>query len=467
METTLSPLDNRYASKVKPLLKYYSIRAWIVYRIKVELLYYHFLYDTLTDLCVNLDRDKLERFLNVYEYLDELVKDVLNIEKITRHDIKAIEIALRNHYDRLDIGSYKYKEYIHFGLTSQDVNSVAFSMQIKDSINDCMLVRTAEIFNMINDRSMWWINTTIVARTHGQAAVPTSLGKEFGVFIERLNYCLKPLETFKYHTKIGGAVGTLGAHYMTYPKIDWTNRLDEFCERLGFKRWKTTTQITNYEDIIEVTQILIRINNIFIDFCQDIWLYISNDIFTIEKETEDQVGSSTMPQKINPINFENAEGNLKMANAGLNFFVEKLPVSRLQRDLTDTTILRNYGVYLGHILIALSNLETGLNKLQPNYTQITMELSRHPEILGEAIQSLMRKHGIENSYEIMRKIMQGNRYLNLSSFKRRVIKEIEEYISPELKSDIMKLTFDNTLGYLEPVRLNPETTPSILPKILE
>ena len=454
MNLTLSPLDNRYASQVKPLLKYYSSRSWIVYRIKIEIIYFHFLYNTLSDLCANLDHDKLSRFLNVYEHLDILVQEVVEIEKRTHHDIKAIEIALRNHYEKLDIGSYKYKEFIHFGLTSQDINSVAFSMQLKDSIEQCMIPKITHVFNLIHDRSMWWINTTIVARTHGQAAIPTSLGKEFGVFIERLNYCLTPLSNFQYYTKIGGAVGTLAAHYITYPKIDWTQKISDFCKRLGFKRWKTTTQVTNYEDIIEVTQILIRINNILIDFCQDIWLYISNNVFTIEQGAESQVGSSTMPQKINPINFENAEGNLKMANAGLNFFVEKLPVSRLQRDLTDSTILRNYGVYFGHILVALSNIETGLNKLQPNYTQITIELSRHPEILGEAIQSLMRKYGVPNSYEIMRGILQGTYFLNLSNFKRRVMKEIEEYMTPELKADINKLNFDNYLGYLHAKKLN-------------
>jgi adenylosuccinate lyase len=444
---TLSPLDNRYSEKVASLFKYFSNRAWIIYRVKVELIYFNFLYSMLPELRENLNKEGLYEFLNIYPNISRILERIAEIEKQTNHDIKAIEIALREHYDACNVGDSKYKEYIHFGLTSQDTNSVAFSLQLRASICECISPKLEYLIFLMEEKSANWKNITIVARTHGQAAIPTSLGKEFAVFIERLEYSMRRLRNFRYHTKIGGAVGTLAAHYLTHPEIDWTAGLNVMCKKIGLKRWQKTTQISNYEDIIELSQILVRINGTLIDFCQDIWLYISNELFILERDSENQVGSSTMPQKVNPINFENAEGNLKMANAGFNFFVEKLPVSRLQRDLTDSTVLRNYGVYLGHMLLALRNIDSGISKLKPNYSHITRELSNYPEMLGEAIQCLLRKHGVNNSYEIMRNILQAKKFLNATHLKRRVLREIEPInASPELKRAIMDLHFDNYLG---------------------
>ena len=365
MENTLCPLDNRYYNKISILSKYFSYKNWIAYRLLIELKYYKFLYDLLPELYNNINIERINKFINIEGNTDN-IESIINIEKEVHHDIKAIELFLRNQYVILDIGDIKYREYIHFGLTSQDINSVAFSLQLKDCITECILPKLNTIIHLLQNKSIQWNNIVILGLTHGQPAIPTTLGKEIAVFIERIKYCIERLENFKYYTKIGGAVGTLAAHYITYPDINWCEQFTNFCNDLGLYRWKTTTQITNYEDIIELSQILIRINNIFIDFCQDIWLYISNKIFILNKLTDKQVGSSTMPQKVNPINFENAEGNLKLTNAGLDFFVLKLPISRLQRDLTDSTVLRNYGMYLGYMLLAFINIEEGVNRLQPN-----------------------------------------------------------------------------------------------------
>jgi adenylosuccinate lyase len=449
MNKTISPLDNRYLDKIQPLLNYFSESSWIKYRINVELLYFKFLYNLIPKLQLKLNQNNLMKFLDIKSYsTDTIITDIMELEKITHHDIKSIEMALRYYYDIFKVGEPQYKEYIHFGLTSQDINSVAFSLQLRDCMKLCIQPKIQCLFTQLKDKSVSWKNITMMARTHGQGAIPTTLGKEMNVFIERLQYCFVRLEEFEYYTKIGGAVGSLAAHYLSYPKIDWVNELSHFCRNLGLKRWETTTQITNYEDIIELSQTLIRFNSILIDLCQDIWLYTNNNIFILKKENENQVGSSTMPQKINPIHFENAEGNLKLANMGLQFFCEKLSISRLQRDLTDSTVLRNYGVYIGHLLVALSSIENGLNKLQPNVEYIKEELESHPEILGEAIQCLLRKHGIENSYEIVREILQGTHFLNIEDLKMKVLKKIKknDIISQQLENDIMKLEFDNYLG---------------------
>jgi adenylosuccinate lyase len=446
MEDTICPLDNRYFDKVKSISSVFSNKSWINYRVQVELLYFKFLYNILPELSNNISVNKLFEFVNIDMNTDVYhCFHIINIEKETCHDIKAIEIFLRKQFNRLNIGDPKYKEFIHFGLTSQDINSVAFSLQLKDCMATCIIPQIQTINLLLSTKSILWKDITMVALTHGQPAIPTSLGKEFGVFIERLNTCFDKLINFKYYTKIGGAVGTLAAHYTTYPNINWVNKFNDFCQELGLNRWQTTTQITNYEDIIELTQILIRINNIMIDFCQDIWLYISNKIFILHKETVNQVGSSTMPQKINPVNFENAEGNLKLANSGFDFFVSKLAVSRLQRDLTDSTVLRSYGMYCGYMLLSLKNIEKGINQLEPNIKEITNKLNISPEIMSEAIQCILRKDGISNSYDVIRKLTQNEEFKDLKDFKRKILENIG-LISDNAIHEIMELEFSTYLG---------------------
>ena len=265
MENSICPLDNRYADKISELLVYFSYKNWIEYRLFVELRYFDLLYRVFPDMQKNISAQNLEKFLSISDSPD--IERILQIEKTTLHDIKAIEVYMREQYDHLDIGSNKYKEFIHFGLTSQDINSVAFSLQIKDCMFGCICPQIDNIMELLTNKSDDWQKITLRALTHGQPAIPTTLGKEIDVFIERLKYCYDKLKNFKYYTKIGGAVGTLAAHYSTYPHYDWQQIFNEFCATFDLHRWQTTTQITNYEDIIELTQILIRINNILIDFC--------------------------------------------------------------------------------------------------------------------------------------------------------------------------------------------------------
>ena len=434
----LSPVDSRYRSKTRPLCQYFSEQAWIKYRIVVELLYFRFLWKTIPELKNNINKDNLNFFLspNVIDY-----EKIGSIENEVSHDIKAIEIYLRDFYDTCKIGDPKYKEFIHFGLTSQDVNSIAFSLQFKQCIEECIKVKINTIKTIIQNKSNLWKKIVMVSYTHGQPAIPTTLGKEMLVFVERLNFCLKKLNDFEFYTKIGGAVGTCAAHYECYPEIDWVSKLEDFCNEIKLKRWKHTTQITNYEDLIECMQILTRVNSILIDFCQDIWLYISRDIFKLQKELN-QVGSSTMPQKVNPIDFENAEGNLKVSNAGFNLLISKLPISRYQRDLTDSTTLRNTGLYFGNMYIALMNIERGLGKIEPNLELINKNLENNPTILSEAVQCILRKHGVENAYEIIRKATQGVHFKSLKDFKDKILENIE---SSEIRDSIIKLDY-NYLG---------------------
>lgn len=445
MGDSICPLDNRYADKISELLIYFSYKDWIEYRLFVEIRYFKLLYDVLPDMKKNISSNKLELFLSIVDNAN--IEEIQNIEKTTFHDIKAIEVYMRKQYDVLEIGPSKYKELIHFGLTSQDINSVAFSLQLKDCMFGCMCPKIDNLLDLLQEKYLVWKKITLKALTHGQPAVPTTLGKEIEVFIERLTYCYDKLNTFKYYTKIGGAVGTLAAHYSIYPEYDWCKIFDKFCMTFELHRWQTTTQITNYEDIIELTQILIRINNILIDFCQDMWLYISNRIFILNKESSSQVGSSTMPQKVNPINFENAEGNLKLANSGFEFFVTKLAVSRLQRDLTDSTVLRSYGQYCGYMLLSLKNIMKGIRQLEPNIIEINRHLNLSPEIMSEAIQCILRKHGITNGYEIIRELTQHKCFDDLEDFKKKIIAKLHD--TPiAIKEEIMALSFSSYLGYI-------------------
>lgn len=455
---TLSPLDNRYLNYTNELHQYFSYESWIKYRITFEIKYLAFLiqklqqYNKLNYLS-NKNIERINLFLN-----DLLTPDIINnpivitqileYEKTTHHDIKAIEYWLRDKLDEITeltiLQRIRVKELVHFGLTSNDVNSVAMSSQWKDfynlyekKVNDLMLL----ILNVSTN-----FDITILGHTHGQPAIPTNMKKEFSVFFERIKHVSYQIyeinnsdeNTMKTHkTKLGGAVGNLNAHYAVVPDINWEMEMDYFIEsKYKMSRWSHTTQITNYEDMIYCFQTIVSINNILIDFCQDIWLYISKHYFTLKKENENQVGSSTMPQKVNPIDFENAEGNLKMANAGLHFLIDKLAVSRLQRDLTDSTVLRNIGTYMGHIWLSYQKISNGLNKLEVNKTVIKQDLLSHPEVLGEGVQTILRFYGLPNGYDVIRMVSQNKTFKNQEEYKSCVVELVNNtYLHPDTRSE--------------------------------
>ena len=483
---TISPIDNRYFNLISELSNFYSYKSWVNYRLNVESKYLILLLNIFNNNDIfkiyninnkdNKDNkditkdviNKLSTQLNNHSlsFNDNNLKKIIYIEKKTLHDIKAIEYYLKdiitndylpNILNNLDINLNKQidiikqiTEYIHFGLTSQDVNSVAFTSQTSECMKHIIIPNMNLIIQNINNLSEK-SNITIMAYTHGQPAVPTNMMKELQVFITRLNYWFTDIKTHKHSTKFGGAVGNLNAHYYTYPNIKWNDIFTEYLNKEGINRWEYTTQITNYDDICKLFGFIIGFNTVLIDLCQDIWLYVSNNYFKLHKENDTQVGSSTMPQKVNPIDFENAEGNLKLANSGFHFFIDKLQVSRLQRDLTDSTILRNIGTYFAYSLIGYKKIIKGLNKLEINKKEINNDLNKHPEILAEAIQIILRTYNISNAYDIVRKITQNKDYKNLEEFKNEVKINIYNYIfnkdtKTKIERQIDNLNFDSYSG---------------------
>jgi adenylosuccinate lyase len=430
---TISPIDNRYYEKVKQISVFFSLESWIKYRLRIEVHYLESLISKLldvspefreryylTDIDLKIFKDKLNTFER-----DCDVKDILAIERQTRHDIKAIEYYIGNQIKNMDEKYHSFVNFIHFGLTSQDINSVAFSCQLKNTITISIIPTMNHLLEHLEQLISTTEGIVMLGHTHGQPAIPTNIGKEFEVFVQRLNYWGKKLSNFEYYTKMGGALGGLNAHNYAYPDIDWDDFFDDLTNKLGLKRWNKTTQITNYDDIVDLFGIIVGINNILIDLSQDCWLYISKGYFKLKCE-KDQVGSSTMPQKVNPINFENAEGNLKVANSGFNMLIDKLPVSRLQRDLTDSTVLRNVGVYFAHTILSYDNIMEGLSKLEVNDVLIYKDLEAHPECLSEAIQILMKIFNIENGYDIVRQVTQNNKFNDLEELKQKIIDHMDQ-----------------------------------------
>ena len=445
---TLSPLDNRYSNDVSELKDIFSYKSWITYRVMVELEYFKHLANLVN---LEIDEANLNRFCSLYNRItDNDINDLLRIELSTHHDIKAIEYWLRQKYLELDIGDTRYQEYIHFGLTSQDINSVAFSLQLRDCLNSSLKPLMIQIGTLICNAGQNWVNIPILAHTHGQPAVPTFLGKEFYVFWERLIYIYHKIEQFEINTKFGGAVGNLNAHFLAFPEIDWFRQMNNFCVNLGLRRWKYTTQISNYEDIIYISHLIMEFNNVLIDLSQDIWLYVSKNYFKLNLEQGGQVGSSTMPQKVNPINFENAEGNLKIANSNLEMLTRKLPISRLQRDLTDSTVLRNFGTYIGYSIVAYKNILKGLNKLQPNIDVIVRDLESHPEILGEGVQTILRKYGVPDGYNIIKNCSQNVNFESVEHFLSVVVNHLSGLDIPqEALDEIRNITMESYCGRID------------------
>jgi adenylosuccinate lyase len=420
METQLKaicPLDGRYYDKVKNLSKYFSEEAYIRYRIKIELKYLVFILHQIGN------KIGLEDINKLLDYNFDDIEKVKEYEKETKHDVKAVEYYLREKMDKF--GLSEYKEYLHIGLTSQDINTSMNILGIRDFLREEYLPNIENIVKILFKYGEEWKNIKMLSRTHGQPATPTTVRREIYVYLERLIPQIKKLKDFRLRTKFGGSVGNLDAHYKAFPKKNWDKLMNTFVKYcLGLERIEFTTQIHNYIELSELFDIIKRINTVLVDMCQDFWQYISIDYFG-QKIKEGEVGSSTMPHKINPINFENAEGNFLLSITMLEFFSRKLPISRLQRDLTDSTILRNLGVVFGYTMVGIKSLETGLNKLKINKEKIKEDLENHPEVYAEAIQTIMRKHRVEDAYTKLRKLTQGKK-ITISSILSWIEETFEE-----------------------------------------
>jgi len=436
----ICPIDGRYSNKTRIMEDYFSEFALNKYRIKVEIEY-------LIKLCnvgeIQLQKlDNHDRYFLKNIYNDFTLDDCEHLketEKKINHDVKAVEYFIREKIrDRFP----KLENYVHFALTSQDINSSANMLSIKDAISDVIVPIIDILKTRLSKLSSEWSNITLLARTHGQPASPTTLGKEFKVFHERLYNQYSELHYIKFRTKFGGATGNFNAHYVAYPHVKWDIFSDDFISHLDLKRNKYTTQIDHYDNYSEIFDVLKRINTILIDLCGDIWLYISQNIL-IQRVNPDEVGSSAMPHKVNPINFENAEGNFLLANNLFEFFSRKLPVSRLQRDLTDSTILRNIGVAFSYMTIGLRSLIEGLSKITPNRDIIDRELNDNYVVIAEAIQTLLKVWGYENSYESLKDLTRTNTIINKEVFDQ-FIDNLE--IDLEKKQRLKQITPLNYTG---------------------
>ena len=429
----ISPVDGRYFDKTEKLKKYFSEKALIHYRLKVEVEYFIALCEAQIPQLSNFNNKKFKDLRKIY--LDFTFDDAVEIKKIensTNHDVKAVEYFIKQKFDK--IGISEYKEFIHFGLTSQDINNTAIPLSIKDFINEVYLVKIEELLNSIEDKCNEYKDITIISRTHGQPASPTKLGKEFKVFLVRIQEQLKNLKSIPNSAKFSGAVGNFNAHKVAYPKINWKKFAKNFVEnKLGLDFSFPTTQIEHYDSFASLSDNCRRINNILLDMCVDIWTYISHDYFK-QKIIQDEVGSSAMPHKVNPIDFENAEGNLGIANSFFIFFSNKLTKSRLQRDLSDSTVLRNIGVPFAHVLISFESILKGLNKIYINHDKINQDLEENWIVVSEAIQTILRREGYENPYEVMKELTRKNSKIdkeNLHTFIDKL--EINDKIKKELK----------------------------------
>lgn len=404
--TAISPIDGRYRNKVETLEKYFSEKALINYRVRVEVEYFIALCNIPLPALKDFDKNKFEDLRNIYiNFTTEDAQRVKDIEKTTNHDVKAVEYFIKEKFDVLNLS--EYKEYIHFGLTSQDINNTSVPLSLKDCNDEVLLPALNEILDLINNKAKEWKGIPMLAHTHGQPASPTCLGKEIKVFSYRLEKQLAYFAFIPFSAKFGGATGNFNAHSVAFKEVDWLSFADEYVASLGLERDIFTTQIENYDNLAAYFDNLRRINTILIDFARDIWMYISMEYFH-QQIKKDEVGSSAMPHKVNPIDFENAEGNLGMANAILTHLSMKLPVSRLQRDLTDSTVSRNIGVPLAHTLIALASLKKGINKLILNETAIYQDLENNWAVVAEALQTILRSINYPNPYESLKQLTRKN-----------------------------------------------------------
>ena len=438
----ISPIDGRYRNKVAQLANYFSEEALIKYRVLVEIEYFIALCEIPLPQLSGFDKTIYPELRKVYKkFSSDDAQKIKDIEKVTNHDVKAIEYFIKEKFDLL--GLEKYKEFIHFGLTSQDINNTAIPLSIKDAINDVYSVELAKVLNRLKELSKDWADISMLARTHGQPASPTRLGKEIEVFIVRIEEQLRFTTQIPNAAKFGGATGNFNAHKVAYPSIDWKAFGSNFVNKvLGLHHSFPTTQIEHYDHMASLFDGFKRINTILIDLDRDIWTYVAMDYFK-QKIKKGEIGSSAMPHKVNPIDFENSEGNLGIANAIFEHLSSKLPVSRMQRDLTDSTVLRNVGVPFGHTLIAFASTLKGLNKLLLNESKFQEELDNNWAVVAEAIQTILRREGYPNPYEALKGLTRTNESINQQSIAN-FIENLD--ISDDIKNELKKITPSNYTG---------------------
>ena len=431
--TAISPIDGRYRSKVEPLSNYFSEFALIKYRIRVEIEYFIALANAGIEQLKDYDPVNNENLRNLYRNLSLAdAQKIKNTEQITNHDVKAVEYFIKDKMDTLNLG--KVKEFIHFGLTSQDINNTAVPMSLRDAMHDIILPSIEQLCVKIQQMAVAYKAISMLAKTHGQPASPTNLGKEMMVFVERIENQVELLKKIPFSGKFGGATGNFNAHQVAYPTFDWIQFGNQFLQdSLGLGRQQFTTQIEHYDMMAALFDNLKRINTILIDFCRDLWAYISMEYFK-QKINANEVGSSAMPHKVNPIDFENAEGNLGMANAFFEHLSAKLPISRLQRDLTDSTVTRNIGVPFAHVLISIQSIEKGMSKLLLNQEAIDRDLENNCMVVAEAIQTILRRESYPNPYEKLKELTRTNEKVTMKKIHAFIEKlDVNELIKSELR----------------------------------
>lgn len=441
--TAISPIDGRYRGKTEPLANYFSEYALIRYRVHVEIEYFITLCELPLPQLASFDNSIFERLRDIYRNFDETcAARVKDIEKITNHDVKAVEYFIKEEFDKIG-GLDAYKEFIHFGLTSQDINNTSVPLTVKEALQDVYYPQVEELISVLQQYADEWKDVPMLAKTHGQPASPTRLGKEIMVYVYRLTEQLNSLKDCKITAKFGGATGNYNAHHVAYPEYDWKAFGNKFVsDKLGLEREQWTTQISNYDYLGAIFDAIRRINTIIIDLDRDFWMYISMEYFK-QKIKAGEVGSSAMPHKVNPIDYENSEGNLGIANAILQFLAQKLPVSRLQRDLTDSTVLRNIGVPLGHGIIAIQSTLKGLRKLILNGDKIAEDLDNTWAVVAEAIQTILRREAYPHPYEALKSLTRTNAKMTEQT--------IHEFInglnvSESVKAELMAITPHNYTG---------------------
>jgi adenylosuccinate lyase len=449
--TAISPIDGRYRKKVEPLAELFSEFALIKYRVFVEIEYFLALYELKLPELADIPSEVVQELPRIFLLFNlNEAQTIKEIEKNIRHDVKSVEYYLKQKF--LEIcqehsvelrSAQKWSEFFHFGLTSQDINNTAIPLLLKIATTQVLIPAYEKVLNFLFEKVIEWKDIPMLARTHGQPASPTKVGKEFKVFVERLSIQLEELKNCDYPAKFGGATGNFNAHIVAYPEVDWVRFANDFVShRLGLLRSQTTTQIEHYDNLAKIFDCYRRLNVILIDLCRDCWGYISLDYFK-QKVNTNEVGSSAMPHKVNPIDFENAEGNLGVANALFEHLSQKLPISRFQRDLTDSTVLRVVGVPIGHTYLSLQSLLTGLEKLEINLTKITEDLNENWAVLAEAIQTVLRKEGYPQPYEALKQLTRINEKITPQKLQDFIL---NLNIREEVKSKLLQLTPFNYTG---------------------